>query len=211
MFVFRANNVMECIADSKYDFDPPSKGKETPLITPKKMLSNRLAVVQQTMELMGYSSKKEYEDENIQYWWDPFKTTIMIFQMCTKENLALGPDCVFRRTAKSSAWNGQNTPRKSSCPLAMRWPKGLRMLLDEIKKDLKRTSKSVFSEQKDSFSRVGDFKFMDKVLDMSEPQIYFSRRWASITRSITKLFAWGVGGIVEDMCYERRRAEACVD
>ena len=50
------------------------------------------------------------------------------------------------------------------------------MLLDEIKKDLKRTSKSVFSEQKDSFSRVGDFKFMDKVLDMSEPQIYFSRR-----------------------------------
>ena len=27
---------------------------------------------------------------------------------------------------------------------------------------------------------------------------------------ITKLFAWG-GGRVEDMCYERRRAEACVD
>ena len=27
---------------------------------------------------------------------------------------------------------------------------------------------------------------------------------------ITKLFAWGEG-IVEDMCYERRRAEACVD
>jgi hypothetical protein len=26
---------------------------------------------------------------------------------------------------------------------------------------------------------------------------------------ITKLFAWG-RGIVEDMCYERRRAEACV-
>jgi hypothetical protein len=26
----------------------------------------------------------------------------------------------------------------------------------------------------------------------------------------TKLFAWG-GGILEDMCYERRRAEACVD
>ena len=27
---------------------------------------------------------------------------------------------------------------------------------------------------------------------------------------IIKLFAWGKG-IVEDMCYERRRAEACVD
>ncbi len=27
---------------------------------------------------------------------------------------------------------------------------------------------------------------------------------------ITKLIAWA-GGIVEDMCYERRRAEACVD
>jgi len=27
---------------------------------------------------------------------------------------------------------------------------------------------------------------------------------------ITKLFAWG-DGIVEDMCYERRRAEALVD
>ena len=27
---------------------------------------------------------------------------------------------------------------------------------------------------------------------------------------ITKLFAWG-GRRVEDMCYERRRAEACVD
>jgi hypothetical protein len=27
----------------------------------------------------------------------------------------------------------------------------------------------------------------------------------------TKLFAWGGGGIWEDMCYERRRAEACVD
>jgi hypothetical protein len=27
---------------------------------------------------------------------------------------------------------------------------------------------------------------------------------------ITKLFAWGEG-IVEDMCYERRRAEACVE
>ena len=27
---------------------------------------------------------------------------------------------------------------------------------------------------------------------------------------ITKLFAWG-GRIVEDMCYEIRRAEACVD
>ena len=27
----------------------------------------------------------------------------------------------------------------------------------------------------------------------------------------TKLFAWGGGGIVEDMCYERRRAEAWVD
>jgi hypothetical protein len=27
----------------------------------------------------------------------------------------------------------------------------------------------------------------------------------------TKLFTWGVGGIWEDMCYERRRAEACVD
>ena len=29
---------------------------------------------------------------------------------------------------------------------------------------------------------------------------------------ITKLFAWGGGQRrVEDMCYERRRAEACVD
>jgi hypothetical protein len=28
---------------------------------------------------------------------------------------------------------------------------------------------------------------------------------------ITKLFAWGGRGIVEDMCYERLRAEACVD
>jgi hypothetical protein len=27
----------------------------------------------------------------------------------------------------------------------------------------------------------------------------------------TKMFAWGGGGIWEDMCYERRRAEACVD
>jgi hypothetical protein len=27
----------------------------------------------------------------------------------------------------------------------------------------------------------------------------------------TKLFAWGGGGVLEDMCYERRRAEACVD
>jgi hypothetical protein len=27
----------------------------------------------------------------------------------------------------------------------------------------------------------------------------------------TKLFAWGGEGIWEDMCYERRRAEACVD
>jgi hypothetical protein len=27
---------------------------------------------------------------------------------------------------------------------------------------------------------------------------------------ITKLFAWG-GRRVEDMCYERQRAEACVD
>jgi hypothetical protein len=26
----------------------------------------------------------------------------------------------------------------------------------------------------------------------------------------TKLFTWGAGGY-EDMCYERRRAEACVD
>jgi hypothetical protein len=26
----------------------------------------------------------------------------------------------------------------------------------------------------------------------------------------TKMFAWG-RGIVEEMCYERRRAEACVD
>ena len=26
----------------------------------------------------------------------------------------------------------------------------------------------------------------------------------------TKLFACGEGGILEDMCYERRRAEACV-
>jgi hypothetical protein len=28
---------------------------------------------------------------------------------------------------------------------------------------------------------------------------------------IIKLFAWGGRGIVEDMCYERRRAEACVE
>ena len=28
---------------------------------------------------------------------------------------------------------------------------------------------------------------------------------------ITKLFAWGGGETMEDMCYERRRAEACVD
>ena len=28
---------------------------------------------------------------------------------------------------------------------------------------------------------------------------------------ITKLFACGGGGIVEDMCYDRRRAEACLD
>jgi hypothetical protein len=27
----------------------------------------------------------------------------------------------------------------------------------------------------------------------------------------TKLFTWGGGGIWEDMCYERRQAEACVD
>jgi hypothetical protein len=27
----------------------------------------------------------------------------------------------------------------------------------------------------------------------------------------TKLFTWGGGGTWEDMCYERRRAEACVD
>jgi hypothetical protein len=27
----------------------------------------------------------------------------------------------------------------------------------------------------------------------------------------TKLFAWGGVGILGDMCYERRRAEACVD
>jgi hypothetical protein len=31
-----------------------------------------------------------------------------------------------------------------------------------------------------------------------------------ITAGPTKLFAWG-GRRVEDMCYERRRAEACVD
>jgi hypothetical protein len=30
-------------------------------------------------------------------------------------------------------------------------------------------------------------------------------------RPSTKLFTWGGGGIWEDMCYERRRAEACVD
>ena len=30
------------------------------------------------------------------------------------------------------------------------------------------------------------------------------------TVPITRPFAWGKG-IVEDMCYERRRAEACVD
>jgi hypothetical protein len=29
--------------------------------------------------------------------------------------------------------------------------------------------------------------------------------------TITKLFACGGGGAVEDMCYERLRAEACVD
>jgi hypothetical protein len=28
---------------------------------------------------------------------------------------------------------------------------------------------------------------------------------------IKKLFAWGGRGIVKDMCYEIRRAEACVD
>ena len=28
---------------------------------------------------------------------------------------------------------------------------------------------------------------------------------------ITKLFAWGRGETMEDMCYERLRAEACVD
>jgi thiamine pyrophosphokinase len=28
---------------------------------------------------------------------------------------------------------------------------------------------------------------------------------------ITKLFAWGGAGTREDMCYERLRAEACVD
>ena len=28
---------------------------------------------------------------------------------------------------------------------------------------------------------------------------------------ITKLFAWGGGGTIEDMCYERLRVEACVD
>jgi hypothetical protein len=27
----------------------------------------------------------------------------------------------------------------------------------------------------------------------------------------TKMFTWGGGRIWEDMCYERRRAEACVD
>ncbi len=33
---------------------------------------------------------------------------------------------------------------------------------------------------------------------------------ASVGPSI-KLFAWDCGGDMEDMCYERRRAEACVD
>jgi hypothetical protein len=28
---------------------------------------------------------------------------------------------------------------------------------------------------------------------------------------ITKLFAWGGGGTMEDICYERLRAEVCVD
>ena len=28
---------------------------------------------------------------------------------------------------------------------------------------------------------------------------------------ITKLFAWGGGGTIEDLCYERLRVEACVD
>jgi hypothetical protein len=28
---------------------------------------------------------------------------------------------------------------------------------------------------------------------------------------MTKLFAWGGGETMEDMCYERLRAEACVD
>jgi len=40
------------------------------------------------------------------------------------------------------------------------------------------------------------------------------RPWFSVcfitAGPITKLFAWG-GRRVEDMCYERRRAEACVD
>ncbi len=41
---------------------------------------------------------------------------------------------------------------------------------------------------------------------------FHTQRFVFITAvPITKLFAWGEAVIVEDMCYERRRAEACVE
>jgi hypothetical protein len=61
-----------------------------------------------------------------------------------------------------------------------------------------------------------DFCFL--CLAVGRIQGFFLRRALNVEVCVfitagpsTKMFTWGGGGIWEDMCYERRRAEACVD
>jgi hypothetical protein len=70
-------------------------------------------------------------------------------------------------------------------------------------------------DQEEAFTiLIRNSQFKDKFGDLLESE--FGDKYTSVCVFITagpstNLFTWGGGGIWEDMCYERRRSEACVD
>ena len=171
LYGFKTTNIMRFINDDKYDLNPPTTSKPSPYLDEHDRSEKRMRVFTDTMKYLGYSSRKKRGLDEIEWWWDPFRTVCTIFDVCTKENLHLGGDGVFRRTSKSHEWNGSKAPRKASCSIDVKCPTALVELLRKIKFNFVHNRNKKFVERPES-GLLSKEKF-SAVLDMKEADRYF--------------------------------------
>ena len=172
LYGFKTLNLLRYIDDTQYDLSPPNTSKPSPYLNDKARIEKRMRVFTDTMKYLGYSSRKKRGSDETEWWWDPFKTVFTIFDVCTKENLHLGPDGVFTRTARSNEWKGGNAARKASCALDVKCPTALAELLRNVKARVSSTKNKRFCE-------TPECEFMSRekfgeVLDMKDAEVYFS-------------------------------------
>jgi hypothetical protein len=171
LYGFKTTNIMRYISDDKYDLGPPTTNKQSPYLDDKDRIDKRMRVFTDSMKYLGYSSRKKRGLDEIEWWWDPFKTVCTIFDVCTKENLHLGADGVFRRTDASHVWKGDKAPRKASCSIDVKCPTALVELLKKIKFNFIHNRDKKFVERPE-LGLLSKEKFA-AVLDLNEADRYF--------------------------------------